>query len=200
MSGKLICFEGLDGCGKSALAARYEEYLVKTGTPTQLVGFPSRTRPIGKLIRSGLQGEIDIARKAYLPLMIADAIEWEPRIRDWTLAGGVFLADRLTTFSAFVYQTEDHTEEAVTRAFTCYDWRQPDMTFLVDVPAATALARRQGRVEKDVVMEKDDLAYNERLRRKYLTLFARYKGMHSVLDGELPLDVLLKQCIEFIGI
>ncbi len=200
MTGKYIVVEGYDGSGKSTLAANLEKALDQRGVPTLRIGFPSNSGAIGRFIRSSFAGDTRFDRKAYLPLMIADGLDHEEPVRAWVQAGGVFIADRHTTFSAFVYQTEDFSEATVASMFSLFDWRKPDLAILVDAPVEVAMKRQRSRKEQiDVVWEKDDIEYNMRLREKYLGLFARYDGKQAVLDGTLAPDELTKQALALLS-
>lgn len=203
MRGKYVVLEGPDGGGKSTLASYLEEVLVERGVPTQMAGFPSKTGAIGRFVRSSFVGEVAFDRKAYLPLMIADGLDWERRIEEWIAAGGVFIADRHTTFSAFVYQTEDLPEETVTAMFSLFKWRKPDLAVLVDSPVTVMLQRQHARNQRqgrDVVFEQDSVEYNTRIREKYRALFDRYDGPNLTVDGTQTLDTLAQQVIAKLAI
>lgn len=201
MNGRYVVLEGYDGSGKSTLAANLAEALDKRDVPVEMVGFPSRMGGIGGLIRSAFVGEAKFAKPAYLPLMVADALDWEPRIKRWVAGGGTFIADRHASFSAFVYQTEDVPEEAVAGMFSLFDWTKPDLAILVDAPVETAMQRQRSRNKQvDVVFEKNSVEYNQRLREKYLGLFARYDGRSAVLDGTLDQAELTQQALALLDI
>jgi thymidylate kinase len=133
--------------------------------------------------------------------MIADGLDFEREIHKFVDEGGYFIADRHTTFSAFVYQTEDFPESTVAAMFSLFQWRKPDLAILVDAPVEVAMQRQRSRQGKapDVVWEKDDIEYNMRLREKYLALFARYEGNGVVLDGTKTPDELTKEALALLG-
>lgn len=192
MAGKFVVFEGKDGTGKSTLAKILCDELCRREQQVCLSGFPSHGGTIGRFIRSSFDGTVPFDKRAYLYLMIADGIDWELRINEYVEQGGIFIADRHTTFSAFVYQTEDLPFEVVQQVYAAHPWRKPDMAFLVDAPVEVTMERMRSRPKnKDVVWENEDLVYNERLRQKYLSLFASYDGPHQILDGtKTPADLL----------
>ena len=200
MSGRLVVFEGKDGTGKSTLAKMLAAAVADRGGLMRLVGFPSHDGAIGKLIRASFEGKVSFDRRAYLHLMMADGIDWEQHIEAFVAQGGLFIADRHTMFSSFVYQTEDFPEEVVERVYSTHAWRQPDMAFLVDAPTEVSLERQRSREKyKDVVWESEDIAYNERLRQKYLRLFERYAGPKHVLDGTKTPEQLLAEVLQVLG-
>jgi dTMP kinase len=195
-AGRFVVIEGTDGCGKSLLAQNVLARLVAQGKKTRLVGFPSHDGEIGKLIRASFTGQVSFDMHCYMYLMIADHIDWEPRIAAWIEDGGVFLADRLTPFSAYAYQAEIHSQEALDAVYSTYPWRRPDHAFLVDVPVEVAMERQRTRPKyKDKVFEKEDVAYNERLRRRYVKMFDMYEGPKTILDGTKPPEELAETAL-----
>lgn len=197
MKGKYIVVEGYDGSGKSLLAQRLGQRLREDGDRSHVRGFPSETGDIGAFIRTSFRGDVKFDRKAYLPLMIADAIDHEATISAYVEQGFFFIADRHATFSAFVYQTEDLSESTVEAMFSALPWRKPDLAILVDAPVDVAMRRQRSRRGKpaDIVFEKNDVEYNTRLREKYLALFHRYDGAHVILDGQLDSDLVLRDAL-----
>ena len=62
----------------------------------------------------------------------------------------------------------------------------PDMTFLLDLDRATALARMSGRDRDPDRIEREPESFFEAVRRGYLELAAREKHRIRVLDGSQP--------------
>lgn len=201
MTGQLVVFEGKDGTGKSTLAKLLFQAAQDRGRKAMLVGFPTHTGHIGAFIRASFEGKVTFDRRAYLYLMIADGIDWEDRINAFVSDGGLFIADRHTTFSAFVYQTEDYSFDAVSQVYSAHPWRKPDMAFLVDAPTAVSMERQRSRTKyADVVWENEDVSYNERLRQKYLKLFEAYEGPSKILDGTKTPEELLDEVMKILGV
>jgi dTMP kinase len=194
--GKFIVFEGPDGSGKSTLANLYCASLRSGGQPAAHVGFPSHEGAIGAFIRSSFEGHVRFDPRAYVHLMLADALDWEPLVERTLASGSFFVADRHATFSSFVYQAEVLPEEAIARTFAALPWHKPDMVFFLDAPAAVVLERMRTRTKyKDVVFEREDVAHNERRRERYLSLADRYDGPCTVLDATRPAEDLLAEAL-----
>lgn len=196
MPGKLIVVEGMDGSGKStlaqSLAARPELQ------PLELWRFPSH-RSIGRLIRSSFQdGSID--RQAYLYLMIADAVDAEPELRQQLATCKTVVLDRHTTISGYCYQQEDHHLDDILDVQASHEWLVPDLVLVVNVPVAVARARMAGREKyKDRVFEHDNSDYYERLRQRYLSLRHHSKWPVQVIDGDTEPQVVLERALKILG-
>ena len=115
------------------------------------------------------------------------------------LADGItVLCDRYV-FSSLVYQTETSGD------FGNLSWIEnlnklaprPDLTIVLDVPAATAAKRRQGRREMEQIY--DDLELQERLTRRYRELPTRYPGERiEVVSGEAAPQDVHRTCLELV--
>jgi dTMP kinase len=64
---------------------------------------------------------------------------------------------------------------------------KPDLVVLLDVPPEVGLARVNGRGRTDR-LEKEDLAFHERVRHVFLDLAAADPRRYLVIDGTRPVD------------
>ncbi len=193
----LITFEGIDGSGKSTQAARLADALAVRGRTVQLVREPGGT-PLGERVRETLLStESAIAPTAELLLFSAARAQLVDVVIKPALGRGDFVvADRFyDSTTAYqgggrgVFDVEwlDAFHLKVTGGLT------PARTFLLDVPVALALQRREGMTIDR--MEAGGAAFFERVRSAYLALAARHPSRVTVLDGtrapdELHADIL----------
>ena len=199
MSGKYICIEGPDGSGKSTLCSNI---FTKLGPDrAEQKRFPS-DGTVGTIIREALMGRFVIDQRAFLYLFAADGIQENESIAATLAKGEHVICDRHPTLSGRIFQPEHHELEdieAVYEAAANDGIAMPDALFVIDVPVATSLQRMASREKyKDVVYEKDDTEYMERLRQRYLDLAKRFGAV--VLNGRDSMDELTQQVIQIAGL
>jgi dTMP kinase len=178
-----VVFEGADNAGKSTLMSTVYELLSSRGIKlAAAVAFPSHS-PIGLLIRRVLDGDEYVETKALLHLYQADVVHMQPWIAR-RLEEGPVLCDRYI-YSTRVYQRDYHKHDCINMVEASVSYRDPDHLFVVDVPVTVARARGAARAKRpDVLFEKTDEAYMERIRDRYIKL------AHDKLTNPTPTTVL----------
>jgi len=78
--GLLIALEGGDRCGKSTQAERLKERLAREGKGCELLKFPDRTSPTGRVLDLFLRQEVELPDRAAHLLFSANRWEAEDRI------------------------------------------------------------------------------------------------------------------------
>ncbi|GAA94100.1 uncharacterized protein L969DRAFT_86208 [Mixia osmundae IAM 14324] len=81
MRGRFFVLEGLDRSGKSTQCARLVEHLQRQGRKAELLRFPDRTTPMGKMIDSYLTSQTDMNDQAIHLLFSANRWEKAASIR-----------------------------------------------------------------------------------------------------------------------
>jgi dTMP kinase len=199
MNGRLVTFEGVEGCGKSTQAALLRQRLEAQGRDVTLTREPGGTR-LGEAVRRILQNEacgepLDAAAEALL--FAACRAQLVARvIRPALEAGRIVLCDRYGD-STVVYQgvARGEPREAMERLNVLATGAlAPDVTVLLDMPAADGAARvavrnaAEGRGADR--FEREALAFHERVREGYLALAARDPGRVRVVDAAGPVDAV----------
>jgi dTMP kinase len=168
--GLFVTFEGIEGSGKSTQVARVARTLAGLGVPALATREPGGTT-VGLALRDvllGWSGRLDPA--AELLLMFADRRQHLSETIEPALAEGrVVLSDRYTDASrAYQGSGRGLGEKAVDALHRRFCRRVPDVTYLLDCPVETALARvaRRGSGRKDR-FESEDLAFHRRVRAAY---------------------------------
>ena len=187
----------MDGAGKSTLSKLVVDKLAWE-KPPQLMVYPSHDGPVGQLIRKVFSREVVFADACHGTqdrvlgyLMTADGIDREDKLREHLANGTPVVCDRHTIVSAWAYQTECMSIDELMRMQNREQFMQPDVTFIVDVPAELAIERMRQRGEiRNPIYERDGIDYVDRLRRRYLAFAVMHPDV-VVLDGQLSTDALL---------
>jgi dTMP kinase len=196
--GLFITFEGSEGCGKSTQIHLLAEFFHARGQEPVLLREPGGTAS-GEVIRHLLQhapeGET-LAPEAELLLFAASRAQLVREvIRPALQAGRVVISDRFLD-STTVYQgvARRISPEATARINEfAVGGCLPDITFLLDLDRATALARMNGRNQSADRIERESEEFFEAVRRGYLDLAAREPERIRVLDASASPEEIADQ-------
>ena len=199
LAGKLIVFEGIDFTGKSTQADLLAKRLRERDYDVIVTREPGGT-PIGERVR-----EILLSRKnaELLPLselllfIISRAQLYTEVIEPSLKAGKVVLASR-HRLSSMAYQGYGRGVdlELVRRLNDmATKGREPDITFLIDLPAETALARKQGRGDR---IEGEAVEFYRRVRRGYLELTENDPNVVRI-DGAQSVEAIAQAIASFLN-
>lgn len=189
-AGFFITLEGGEGAGKSTQLRAIEAWLRRRGHDVVVTREPGGTG-LGERIRALLlHEEAAPAIETETLLMFAARAEHLARvIRPALAAGRTVLCDRFTD-ATYAYQGGGRGL-ARERIAILEEWVQgglrPDLTLLLDVPAALGLERANGRGEPDR-FERENLAFFERVRQAYLEAAAREPERIRVVAAEGPVE------------
>jgi dTMP kinase len=151
VSGALIAFEGLDQSGKQTQAELLREALAAAGRRCELLSFPDYGTAIGSEIHRALHGDRDYTADVMQLLYVANRYEQKPRLEGWLAEGRVILCDRYTA-SSIAYGEAQGLDRAWLQDIQRF-LPAPDLTILLDIEPATALARKSAgrdRFERDM--------------------------------------------------
>jgi dTMP kinase len=196
-----ITFEGSEGSGKSTQADRLAARLQRCGIRYILTHEPGGT-PIGESIRDLLQfapHNSNMTSETELLLFEASRSQLIREVIKPALEGGMcVVADRFFD-STTVYQgaARKLDREMIERlnSFAVGDC-VPDITFVLDVDAATAQSRMQHQPRKADRMEQQPAEFYERVREGYRELAARQPGRIILIDGSGDIDEIEKRIWE----
>jgi dTMP kinase len=188
-----ITFEGSEGSGKSTQADRLAAHLQRCDVPHLLTREPGGT-PIGESIRDLLQfapHNSNMTPETELLLFEASRSQLVREIIKPALERGMcVIADRFFD-STTVYQgaARKLDREIIERlnAFAVGDCF-PDITFALDVDAATAQSRMQHKRRKTDRMEQRPAEFYERVREGYRELAAHERERIVLIDGARDAD------------
>jgi dTMP kinase len=181
-----VCFEGIDGAGKTTQTRMLHQKLRQLSVPAEIVADPGTTR-IGTAVRQILlHNDAPISSMAQMLLFSAARAELAEYIREKLAAGVVVLCDRWL-LSTLVYQGELNKLpiDLILHIFQVTAGLVPDICFLLDISPDVACARMGEPRDR---YERCSLQDCERLRASYLKyaqLAAHAKATHCIrADGQ----------------
>ena len=200
-SGKLITFEGLDGCGKSTQLEKATTWLTMKGCEVLKTQQPGGTR-IGKQIRNILLNpeHNELHPESELLLYLSDRIQHLTEIILPAKAEGkIVLCDRFHD-STVAYQgfgrglNLENIESIITYSIKPYS---PDLTFLITISPGTIVDRLDQRKEHSA-KDRIDIESNNffaRVAKGYQKLATADAGRFVCLDGEQEIEVIHQKII-----
>ncbi len=198
-----ITFEGSEGSGKSTQVQRLAARLKKLQIPFLVTREPGGT-PIGETIRELLQfAPHNSSMTPETELLLFEASRSQlvrETIRPALERGVCVIADRFFD-STMVYQgaARDLDRQVLEQlnAFAVGDC-VPDITFVLDIDAATAELRMQKPRRPDR-MEQQPAEFYERVRRGYRDLAEREPKRVVLIDGARDKDVIEREIWQIVS-
>ena len=188
-----ISFEGIDGSGKSTQARLLADRLRARGHETVLTREPGGSdgaEQIRALLVEGGQERwssetelllFNAARRDHVERLIRPALDRAA----WVVSDR--FADSSRVYQGVARVGNRRLVEALHRLVIGIE---PDLTFLIDMDPAAALARSKARGGAEDRFESLGLEFQQRLRAGFLALAREYPDRIRVIDGEGPEDAV----------
>ena len=204
--GKLITFEGIDGCGKSTQMRLLGQYLTERGVAVVSTREPGGTE-LGRKVRSALLdgGAGSVEPLAELLLYAADRAQHVRRVILPALSlGKVVLSDRFydatTVYQGYArgfdLELVNQLNELATGGL------KPDLTLLFDLDVETGLKRTMRRGDGTSVtaagpdrLDQEPVEFHERVRQAYLDIAAREPERFRIIPSAGPVEVTFELMI-----
>ena len=195
MKGRFITFEGIEGSGKSTQIALLANNLGSAGKRIKLTREPGGTSVGDQMRKILLDPEnTGLVPTAELLLYAASRAQHLQEVILPSLADNVMvLCDRFSD-ATLAYQgygrgLDKGLIRTIDRLVTA--GIRPDLTLLLDIDAATGIARAHGRnssrgLEAEARFENEDIAFHERVRQGYLALAEQEPDRIQIVDASLP--------------
>lgn len=190
--GVFITLEGGEGAGKSTNLAFLRDCLLAAGRPVRVTREPGGTA-LGEALRAVLlaPGEEPVAALAELLLMFAArAQHLEHVIRPALAAGEWVLCDRFTD-ATYAYQGGGRglPVAVIAQLETLVQGSlRPDRVLLLDLPVADGMARAGRRAQGPDRIERETLAFFERIRSVYRQRAAQDASRYRIVHAGQPLE------------
>lgn len=186
-----ICFEGIDGAGKSTQSRMLQQRLKKDGLAVELVADPGTTK-IGTAIRQILlHNDAPISSAAQMLLFSAARAELSEYIQEQLAAGKTIISDRWL-LSTLVYQATINqiSTEFILAVFQQTSNLWPDVCVLLDIDPVAADKRKdeigKGKPPKKDRYERAAMADKRKMRAAYL----EHAGSSPNAQNIIVLDAL----------
>ena len=191
--GLFITFEGIDGCGKTTQVTALKNSLEAKGTKVIVIREPGATL-IGEKIRSILLDKANYGMSSETEVLLYEAARAQivnEVIRPALHAGDVVICDRFydssVAYQGYARGLPLESIDFLNRFAT--GGLEPDLTFLLDLPAEAAWERMNGREGAHDRLEIEGLGFMEKVRAGYLELAGKHARIIK-LDAMSPATVL----------
>jgi dTMP kinase len=205
--GLFITFEGIDGSGKTTHLKLLHAHLLQKGVDVVLAREPGGTE-VGESIRqillhsktTGLWPVSELllyyaSRHQNLFENILPALEREC----WVLCDR--FADASMAYQGYGRGIDLEFIRQLSRLVI--DQHQPDLTILIDLEPALALARARRRNQKGTVdegrFEQEPLEFFERVRQGYLAIARENPQRVRMVDGDQPVEAVHLNILELLS-
>ena len=155
-AGRLIAFEGIDGCGKSTQLQRFAKNATSAGRDVVVTGEPT-TGPTGRRIREMARSGTALAPAEELRWFIEDRRVHVREVIEPALAAGRWVVTDRYFLSTVAYQGARGLDYAQILADSESEFPVPDLVVLLEIDPTSALERirsRGGVIEE--VFERQD--------------------------------------------
>jgi dTMP kinase len=195
--GRLITFEGIEGCGKSTLAKELYEYLKSKNYKVIFTREPGGGKLGEKIREILLSNEFEIPDYSELFLFLASRYEHTknviiPKLKE----GYIVISDRYMD-STIAYQGYgrkinlkllEKLNEIATLGI------KPDLTFLIDLPEEISFNRLKDKILDRI--ETEEIEFYKRVRFGYIEIARNEPLRFIILDGTMELQTLKQKVFE----
>lgn len=198
--GRFICFEGIDGAGKSTQHAWMVDRLRAQGRQVVATREPGGT-PLGEKLRALLLTEAMHLETEAL-LMFASRREHLDKVIEPALARGDWvICDRFVDAS-FAYQGGGRGldwEKLESLAAWVLGSMRPDLTLIFDAPVEIALQRLHAATDKPDRFELEKAEFFERVRAAYLRIAQENPSRVRLVDATQSPQAINKELEKIIA-
>lgn len=203
LAGIFIALEGIDGSGKSTIAQSLADAARAAKLDVVLTREPGGTA-IGEQIRSVLLGARSLGMRPETEALLfaaARAQHVAELIRPALDQGSLVITDRFTDSSlAYQWGGRELPEEMVVSAQAlATGGLEPDLKILLDLPVEIALQRRNPAAASSNRIDRESLAFHERVRAAYHTLASADPERWRIVDAALPVDDVVARVMQTVN-
>ena len=192
-AGRLITFEGMDGCGKSTQAGLLAKSLSSKGHDVVLTREPGGSPGAEEIRQLLVEGSPErwSAETEILLFTAARRDHLERTIRPALERGATVISDRFAD-STRVYQGASRPElrALVDELHDAMIGKDPDLTFIIDMDPAEALKRGLDRNSGEHRFEEMGQGFQDRVRNGFRTLASDNPDRCHLIDGHRDIDAI----------
>jgi dTMP kinase len=201
-TGRLITIEGLDGAGKSTLAAALADALRARGERVELLREPGGVETSERIRALVADPELEISARAEALLYAAARAQLvSERIEPLLAEGAIVVLDRFVD-SSLAYQGGGRAL-GVTAVRAINDFAtggvRPDRTLLLSISASGGRARVHTRAHERDRLEREDDSFFEAIASEYEELAREEPERIRTLDAAQPRECVLADALAAIA-
>lgn len=189
--GRFVVVDGCDGAGKSTAVAHIAEHLKKNDIPYIVTREPGGT-PIGMKLRALLLDPESegLTLGAELLMMMAARKEHIEKIIEPALERGDWVICDRYNYSSYAYQCAGKGYDA----WRLYELEkllniiEPDVAFIMDLPVSIAFDRVRARGQVLDRMERESIAFFERVRGSFLEQTNDSEGLLKYVNANQSIE------------
>ena len=185
-----ISFDGIDGVGKSTQIAKLIDHLSELGSDVVSVRDPGSTRVGARLREILLESDLSMHRRTEAMLFMASRSEMiETTVRPALDAGKTVVSDRYL-LATVVYQSvggDVPADELWEMGLWAAGGVRPNVTILLDMPAAQSVQRLDGPADR---MESRGVDYLESVRQTFLDQLPKSADHAFVINADQSPDAV----------
>lgn len=201
-AGRLITFEGMDGCGKSTQSRLLAESLESKGLDIVLTREPGGSPGAEEIRRLLVEGPPErwSAETEILLFTAARRDHMEKTIRPALDRGATVISDRFAD-STRVYQGAARRElrALVDRFHDAVIGRDPDLTFIIDMDPSEALRRGLERDSGERRFEEMGQGLQDRVREGFRALARDNPERCHLIDGDRDTEAIAREISRIAG-
>ncbi|MDE0521985.1 MAG: dTMP kinase [Boseongicola sp.] len=194
-AGRLITFEGMDGCGKSTQARLLAESLDSKGLDVVLTREPGGSPGAEEIRRLLVEGSPErwSAETEILLFTAARRDHLERTIRPALERGATVISDRFAD-STRVYQAAARPElrTLVDQIHDAVISKDPDLTFIIDMEPAEALKRGLDRNSGEHRFEEMGRSFQDRVRQGFRGLASDNPDRCHLINGNRDVKAIAR--------
>ncbi len=188
--GKLITFEGIDGCGKSTHLALARKFLAEKRLSVRTLREPGSTDVAERIRAILLDRKAKMSATTELLLYEASRADTvEKQIAPLLRQGHIILCDRFydstTAYQGYGRKLEIKMVKSLHTVAT--GGIRPDLTIVFDIDVATGMSRLGKKLDR---MESESQAFFKRVRAGFLDIARKEKRRVKVVDASRPIEVV----------
>lgn len=209
-TGRLITFEGIDGCGKSTQLILLEKFLTERGVDFVMTREPGGTE-LGRKIRSALLEGADGSVEPLAELLLYEA-DRAQHVRQVILpaleAGTHVLSDRFYDATTAYQGTARGFDPELVRHLNTLatGGLKPDLTLLFDLEVEAALRRTMTRSENGASsgsgpdrLDREPVEFHRRVRQAYLSLAQAEPERFRIIPSDGTVEQTFHLMLEAVG-
>lgn len=195
--GRLITFEGIEGCGKSTLAKELYEYLKSKSYKVIFTREPGGGKLGEKIREILLSNEFEIPDYSELFLFLASRYEHTknviiPKLKEGYIVISDRYMDSTIAYQGYGRKIDLKLLEKLNEIATL--GVKPDLTFLIDLPEEISFNRLKDKILDRI--ETEEIEFYKRVRFGYIEIARNEPLRFIILDGTMELQTLKQKVFE----